>query len=183
MDNEQYLRLLSGTQHDFNQLWRELIRYAARKAVELCIYHALDAANESVNEIEDLIINNKAPVSWWLARTIIDRNLIDFKRKSKVESVADYDLSGMKRDGIPGHGRTVRDEKASLDESIVDFKVYKVADKHGYPKDKILELQKGKERDICILYWQHGFEQNEIASTLKVTKQYVSKVIKEHRKF
>lgn len=180
MENERYLRLLSGGQEGYNKLWDEFVKYAARRAVELCIYHALDTANEAVNEIEDLIKDGKPPESWGLARTIIDRNLIDYKRKSKIEAVADYELRSGERNTL--QGVTIRDEKASIDDSIVDFRVFKVADKHGYPKDRILELREGKARDICILYWCDGLEQQEIANALKVTKQYVSKVIEKHRK-
>ena len=181
MDNESYLKLLnSGRQEDFNKLWGELVKYAKRLAIEKSIYDAEEAAYESLNEIEeDLTIKGKMPESWGLARVIIDRNLIDYKRKDKFESVADYELRSGARN--TRQGITVRDEKAGIDESIVDFRVFKVGDKHGCPKTRILELPEGNEKQICLRYWRDGFEQNEIADALNITKQYVSKVIKKHK--
>ena len=49
-----------------------------------------------------------------------------------------------------------------------------------YPRVRILEMPEGRERDICLFYWQDGLRQYEIATKLKVSRPYISQVIKRY---
>jgi DNA-directed RNA polymerase specialized sigma subunit len=95
--------------------------------------------------------------------------------------VPNYAESGLDSDKIPGQRKNVLREKAELDETLIDYRVYKGVDEKGFPKDYILEIPNKKEREICKLYWIEDLEQKDIVSELKVTKQYVSRIINKHK--
>ena len=54
--------------------------------------------------------------------------------------------------------------------------------KNGFPKDPINYIKNPTERLICYYYWCDGKKQQEIVDQIGKSKQYVSKVIKRHKK-
>lgn len=154
MDSERFLRLLnSGRQEDYGKLSDEILQYTASKARGLP--NIDDAATGALAKIEDLLIEGKSLDSWELVKTIIDNYIKDLRRKQGPE-----------------------------DRIIPSYVLYasELWPKRGYPKDRILELPEGNEKEICLLYWQDGLGQSEIAKELNVSEPYVSKIINRHKK-
>ena len=152
MNNERFLRLLnSGRGVDFQQLYRELLGYIAGRTRGL----PDDTPHEILNQVIDSLQKGKGKDSWYLVREIIHDRIVDVRRieKAKGEII------------IPSH--------CLYEDELLPH--------HGYPRDRIRELPEGKERDICLLYWEKGWEQHEIATELKVSPPYVNKIIKDHK--
>ena len=104
-------------------------------------------------KITDLLIAGKSLDSWWHLKKIIDNSVIDLRRKDKRS------------------GRV-----------ILPYVLYasELIPKRGYPKNHIEEIKNEKEKQICLLYWQEGKKQKEIADELNLDKGYVSRIIKRH---
>ena len=175
MNNERFLRLLnSGKQVDFYQLVTEIQQYAAFKAQGL----PDDTDDKVWYKIEDLLIAGRSFNSWPFVKTIIDNYIKDLRKAQKVKAIdiSAHDIA---------HFVDIYEEPgeyAEYENPIRGWQGFILEDKHGYPKDNIRELPDGKEREICLLYWQSNKKQSEIAIELKVSKAYVSKIVKRHKR-
>lgn len=63
-----------------------------------------------------------------------------------------------------------------------DMRIRQIVNRGKYPKVRLLQIENPGEKQICLLYWQYGYKQGEIAKKLEVTKQYISSVIKKYSK-
>jgi DNA-directed RNA polymerase specialized sigma subunit len=158
-----------NSQVEYHKFYDSLRAYAKSKAYKLFpdLGMRLEAIDKAVTKAEDEILKNPNHENLeGFARTIIQNSLKNSTRDRKINLVSTEDT-------LTQEGRRVLGDAT---------KVKQIVYKGTYPKVNIVTIKDKKERRICLDYWQYGYKQDEIATKVKVTQQYVSQVILKYSK-
>ncbi len=161
--------MIFTTQVEFNKFYDRIMWYANSKALRLFSDEGLrgEVVDKAMDKLTNEILKNPQDASIEaFAKVLVYNSLKNSARDKKL-------------DLIPINIKLTQEDKQILGEvTQIKQEVYK----GKYPKVALLNIENSKERKICLMYWQYGYNQDEIAKIMKISQSTISRIIAKYSK-
>jgi len=142
---------MEGDKMNYTEFYKEVRKYATNYASRLFRNGREEAVDKAMDKVEDwVILHPEAELLLPYSKKIAKNSLVNTFRDSKVESVYAPEWEGRS--------------------------IYQLVNKNKNLKVRLDQI-KGREREIMTLY-SKGMRQVDIVKELKLSKQYISQVVK-----